>query len=305
MNLYTDQKPKKRPISGAAVARIIIWSAVLIILCAVFVLGILAGTFGELFGRISFGGYTYSDPDSYEVGGGSTAQAVRDIDIDWLAGDIEILPAAEGVAEITISEDYAGDDPDDQLRWRVFDGELEIKFRKSSWGTVNGIPEKKLTIRIPQAMLETLGEVDIETVNSEVNFKGYAEELSFDGVDGRLVVAGTVGELNIDGVNAKIDFTGTLTRGNFDGVDITATLRLDGARELDVDGVNTHVTIYLADSITGFGIVHDSVGGNVIINGFESVAERNGYDYYWGDGSLRIDSDGVDAKLEIEKTTNS
>ncbi len=305
MNLYTDQKPKKRPISGSAVARIIIWSAVLIILCAVFVLGILAGTFGELFGRISFGGYTYPDPDSYEIGGGSTDQTVRDIDIDWLAGDIEILPAAEGVTEITISEDYAGEDPDDQLRWRVFDGELEIKFRKSSWGVVNDVPEKKLTIRIPQAMLETLGEVDIETVNSEVNFKGYAEELSFNGVDGRLVVAGTVGELNIDGGNAGVDFTGTLGRGDFDGVDITATLRLDGARELDVDGVDTHVTLYLGDAITGFGVAQSSVGGSVIVNGFDGVSARNGYDYYWGDGSLRIDSDGVDAKLKIEKTTNS
>ncbi len=294
MNLYTEEKKQKRRISPSAVARIVIWSVVLVILAGVFAAGM-----------FNVGGYTYSDPDSYEIGGGTVAETVRDIEIHWVAGDIEILPAEEGVTEITVKEDYDGADPDYRLRYRVFDGELTIQYCQSAWRiNANNVPAKKLTVLVPQAMLDTLGEVEIDTVDSAITFRGRADELAIEGVEGKVTASGYIGKLNIDGMDAQVDFTGTLGEGDFDGVDITAVLRLDSVRELDIDGVSQDVTVYFAEGVTGFAVARDGLSTSVTTSGFDGVTKRNGYDFHWGDGSARIDLDGIDVKLKIEKQTN-
>ncbi len=298
---------QKRPISRSAVARIVIWSVVLVILCGVFAVSMLASAMGGIltsFGSFSLGGYFYSDADSYQIGGGTLAETVTDLDIQWAGGQIEILPAAEGVTEITVTEDYNGAEEDDRLRWRLYNGELQIKYRAPSWWIGTGrAPNKKLTIRMPQATLEAMGEVRIQSTNSRITFEGNARELSVDGVDGKLTVNGRVDELDIDWVDADVDFTGTLGSANLDGVDIKAVFRLDAARELEIDGVDQDITIYLADTVTGFRVSRDSLGGSIRTDGFDEVSSRDDYDRYWGDGSLKIEADGVDSKLKIEKLT--
>ncbi len=308
MNLYADEKKPKRPVSSSAIVRIVIWTIVLIILCSIFFLGMIGASFRGIltsFGSFSIGGFAYSDEDSYAVGGGAVSDAatVTDMDIDWLNGDIEILPAEAGVTEITITESYDGEE-ENRLRWRVRDGELQIKFKKSSWWAGNhNLPSKKLTIRLPEG--HPLNEVDVNTTKSDITFEGYAKEFNLESVNGKLIASGHIGELDIDSVDADVNFNGSLGTCDFDGVNVHAVLRLTEARELDIDGVDYDVTLYLADTITGFRIDHDSVGGNMKIEGFEGVGARGDYDEYWGDGSLTILSDGVDAKLTVKKSTEN
>ncbi len=313
MNLYANQPKQKRPISGSAVARIVIWSVVLVILCSIFAASMLAAAFGGIwasFGSFSIGQFHYPDADSYTVGGGTVSETVRDIRIDWFGGEIQILPAEEGATEITVSETFNAEnddaDEDDQLRFRVHRGELQIKFRESSWWVgQNHTPRKTLVIRVPRETLQSLGEVEINATGADITFEGDARKLDVESVNGKVTVRGSVNLLDIDSVDADVDFTGTLGEGNFDGVDVRATLRLDAARSLDIDGVDSEVVLYLADTVTGFCVDRDSLGGDMTVNGFEGVTSRGDYSHYWGDGSLRIESDGVDCKLKIEKLTNN
>ncbi len=294
--------------SNSAIARIVIWSIVLIVLIGVFATVMLASALGGMWSNIgsSHGGLSYSDAGSYQIGGGTIAETVNRIDIVWFDGDIQILPAEEGVTEITISEDYNGTDEDDRLRFRVHKGELQIKFRKSSWWIgADRAPNKTLTIRVPQEIFRTLGRVHVETTDSDILFEGSAEKLDVEAVRGNLTVRGTVKHLDIDSVDVAVDFTGDLNEGDFDGVNVTAVLRLYSARALDIDGVDSDITLYLADTVTGFRVDYDSVGGSVSVNDFESVMSRGDYSHYWGDGSLEIESDGVDSKLKIYKLTNN
>ncbi len=309
MNQHVEDRKQKRPISTSAVVRIVVWSIVLLILSGVFALSLLATALrdgGFQFGLISLGGYTYEDASSYHVGGGDVSETIRDIDIDWLSGDIEILPAPEGATSVTVSEDYSGDDDDERLRWRIREGKLQIKFQKSRWGVgiKHSAPTKKLTVFVPTSLLSALGEVDIDTVESKVTFEGHADEFSFDAVDGDLTVTGSVGELDIDSTETVLNFTGTLGHGDFDGVDLTATLWLDGARGFDIDGVGNAVTLYLADAVTGFRVERDALGGKTTVSSaFEGSGARDDYDQYWGDGSLEIRIDGIDVQLNVEKLT--
>ncbi len=303
----TVKNTSKRPISRSAVVRIVIWSVVLLILCSVFALSLGGILFRNArFGLFSFGGYTYDNPRSYSVGGATVAdERITEIDIDWLDGDIEILPT-DG-AEIVISEDYDGRDSDYRLRWRIRRGELEIKFQKSAWsiGFVNSDPPKKLTVLVPRDMLENMNEVQVETVRSNVTFQGNAEELSFDSVEGNLYANGHIGELEISSVEAEVHFDGALRECNIDGVSINATLRLREANLLEVDGVDNSVHLYLSDAVTGFRLENDALGDKTTINGFDNVEYRGKSRCFWGDESFRIEADGISTQLKIEKLTDN
>ncbi len=311
MNLYVNEKKQKRPISKTAVIRIVIWSVVLVILCGVFSAAILMSTLWNFMGGFrgfSSVGYSYRDEASYRIGGGTVEEPISDIDIDWLSGQIEILPAEEGATEITISESVGEtevEQEDDRLRWRVHRGKLQIKFRTSTlWRNVKQLPDKKLTIRIPQTLMATLDQVNIDSVDTEVTFTGRAAEMDLDTTNGKLTVNGTLDELDADGVNIQLEVNGTVNSCNLDGVELTALLRLQGARELDISGVDQNVTLYLADTVTGFRVERETLGGKVQTNGFDGVTTFGEYDEYWGDGSLQIDIDGVGSLLKIEKLTN-
>ncbi len=297
---------QRRPVNSTAVARIVIWSVVLVILSGVFVLSMISGEnngFGLSIGGLSIGSYFYDDEDSYHVGTGSHDGSIVELDIEWISGDVSILPTDESV--VRIEETYTGANDDLRMRWKVTDGELIVKHRKPYrlFGRRSDASTKALTVYIPRAMLNALDEVELDVVDVNVTLEGRAREVSIDGVNGTLNATGYIGELDMDLVDGKLDFAGTLTQGNLDGVNFHATLRLDAAGSLDIDGVDQDVTLYLAETVTGFHISRESLGGSTIIEGFEHVSVLDKGGRRWGDGSLVIDADGVDSKLTIKKTT--
>ncbi len=300
--MMNQSEAAKRPVNSGAVARIVIWSVVLVILCGVFILSMLSqslGGFGLNIGSFSMGSYTYSDPDSYTVGGGSTKETVTAMEIDWVAGEVAILPTDGD--EVRIEEDHDGSD-DLALRWRVRHGKLSIKYRKSYWGIIrqNQTPEKSLTIYIPRTMLDGMREIELDVVDTHVTFEGKTGHLAFDGVDSDLSATGHIGDLEVDLVDGEVHFTGTLGEADFDGVDLATTLYLDAARELDIDGVDHAFELYLADAVTGFAIEQEGVGGDLTILNFENVT-GTGRNRRWGDGNLAIDASGVDTCLTVKK----
>ncbi len=69
--MYPEYEVKKK-VNGGAVARIVIWSVVLVLLVGVFV-GVMV--FGDD-GFIHLGGYVYEEADSYNVGSGEITDTV-------------------------------------------------------------------------------------------------------------------------------------------------------------------------------------------------------------------------------------
>ncbi len=305
--MYPMNEPKKRPVNTSAVARIVIWSVVLCILGSVFAFVMLSkavGGGGGNLGNMTLGGYIYADPDSYTVGGGVCEGTIQEIHVDWLDGRVAIIPTDEPA--VRIEEDYSGTDPDLRLRWKIHDGELTVKFCKSAVSFVGKhyAVSKNLTVYIPRAMADALEEVELAVVDSDMAFTGRTQQLDVDGTNGSLTVNGHVGELNVDLVDGELDYTGTLGHGDLDGVDFTATMHLEAANRLDIDGVDHQVTLYLADTVTGFHIKREALGGNAVVEGFDNVTVPGKGERRWGDGSFVIDADGVDAQVTVKKTTN-
>ncbi len=289
---------KKRPVSPSAVTRIVIWSVTLCILTGLLAWG-LSREGGSILAGLSLSGYKYDDT-GFSVGNGATSERISEISIDWLAGDVTVL-AAEG-EEIVITEDYSGED-DLRLRWRIKDGELTVKYCKPKrFGTVKA-SAKNLTVAIPAAMLEAMGEVEIDAVDGNVVYTGNADELDLNAVNGDLTVTGDVGELNMDAVNVRITFKGAVRSADIDGVDTDVTMYLDMARELDLDQVQGNIQLFLSEEITGFAAEIEAISGKIDVEGYEGVSYEGTRSARWGDGSLRIQADGVNSKLKIEKST--
>lgn len=298
----TKEPKQKRPISSSAVVRIVIWSVVLVILLSIFAVLILQSVFNYGFNitaGFSMGGYRYDDADEYNVGAGTSSQSVNELEIDWLAGDIEILPTDENT--ITIRDTYTGDNDDDRMRWRIEDGELSIKYCAPYWAFgFKKTARKDLTVHIPRTMLESMDEVAIDSLESRVTFAGNARELSVDGVEYDLTVTGRIGELDVDAVEGKLTLYGSVDHVDMDGVEGKAFLHVDQAARVDVDGVESEVTLYLADTVKGFRVETSGIGTRVQVDGFTDV-QKNEDLTTWGDGSLRVNADGVSVSVTIAK----
>ena len=299
-----EKKTAKRPVRASAVVGIVIWSVVFCLLGALLLAGLTGNgiMIKDLLGIpvISLGGMTYEDARDYNVGNATVADKITELTVEWVSGNITVVPAEGDV--ITVTEDYDGKDDSLRLRWRVEDGELTVRFRKSSIiGKVD--VTKNLTVAIPASMLEAMGEVDISLVSGNVTYTGNADELSLEAVDGDLTVAGNIGDLEVSAVDGDVVFRGGVRRGRMECVDADVTMYLDMATDLNFDQMNGDVTLYLSEEITGFDAELDSLGGEIRTEGFTDVSGKDGYSARWGDGSLRIRMDGLYNKLEVKKTT--
>lgn len=298
----------KRPVRASAVVRIVIWSLVFCILTGIFVAGLLGVGVRMDFGfggipLISLGGFNYEDASTYQVGNATIRETVHDLSINWLAGDVTVLPADGD--DITVTEEYSGDDDSLRLRWKVEDGELIIQYCKPVRFGARREVRKNLTVAIPAAMLENMDDVEIDAVSCNVRYTGNANQLNVDTVEGDITVNGKLGELDMDTVDGKTVFRGSVRRADFDGVNTAVTMYLNEASELYFDCVDGDVTLYLADSITGFSAELDSIGNKITADGFDGLDAVSNKGARWGDESLRIKMDGVDMKLEIKKLTNN
>ncbi len=119
--------------------------------------------------------YRYDETD-YEIGDGSiVATDICEIEIDWIDGEVEIVPCQDTYPSITEQADVELPDSA-KVRWSVSeDGKsLSIKYRKSSWffAVGSGNRQKKLTLRIPERLFAQLTEIDVEADSANVSIKG-------------------------------------------------------------------------------------------------------------------------------------
>ena len=296
---------KKRPVRPAAVVGIVVWSLVFCLLGSLLTAGLAGNGFHIVsiggFDVLSFGGFVYEDAHEYNVGNATVEENITDLEIQWVTGNVTVIPSEDGV--ITVTEDYGGEDTDCRLRWRVYDGKLTVQFRKSTlFGSVTSL-HKDLTVAIPASMLEAMGDVEIAVFSGDVTYTGNADELTLDAVEGTLTVSGDVGDMEVDSVDAGVFFRGGIRRGVFDCVDADVTMYLDMATDLDFDQVDGDVLLYLSEEIEGFSVEMDSLDGDVIADGFEDLRKTDGESLRWGNGSLKIRISGLNSKLEIKKST--
>ena len=184
-----------------------------IVLAVLLVGGVVVGALNALVadGAWSFGWSDYRYDDSgYEIGEGSIPfTEITHIEIDWVDGAVEIVPCQDTYPSISEDSDEALPESA-EVRWRVSeDGKtLSIKYRKSSWffSVGSGSRNKRLTLRIPERLLEQMVGIDVEVISSAVTVRGIsAQRLEVSTESGNVTLdACTFAEADVETENGDV-----------------------------------------------------------------------------------------------------
>lgn len=307
---------------GGAIARLIIWILVLVLVGGIFTSLMLGGNvFGfdwSQFPVLSFGGDWYDDTD-YNKGDADISERVSVLDIDWVSSSVSVKADADAQS-LTIREtnsDGGTPEEDDALRWRLVNGRLTVKFRKP-YRFAFDMPSKSLEISIPAAWLENMAEITVDAVSAEVKIAitGHTDEISVDTVSGSISINGECKTLSVntvsgpisvngecdtlsaDTVSGKITFVGAVEKLELDSVsgDMNVTLTR-AAEEVEAGTVSGDLTLTLPADIPGFTAEMDSVSGSFETSDFSVKSQKDSH--IFGDGSMEINMDSTSGDLTI------
>lgn len=283
-----------------AIARIIIWSLVAVLLTSLLVVGISSSPSSFFTGDWSSGiiGETYKNSALYNVGGGTVTDEFHSIKVNWTNGKINI-EAYDG--EDTVISETEVAEKENKLRWRVEDGVLKIQ--QMAAGMRFGLkqtPKKTLTVKIPSNVAEGLKAVTSDSVSAEVTITGISasDKIEIDTISGGANLKNIKTEkLDIDTVSGSIKAAGEFTELESDSVsgDVTVSSATP-LKKLDCDSTSGNIRLTIPKN-SGFTLKADTVSGDISC-GLPTVSESNNR-RVCGDGSADFETDTVSGDLII------
>lgn len=283
-----------------AIARIIIWSLVAVLLTSLLVVGISSSPSSFFTGDWSSGiiGETYKNSALYNVGGGTVTDEFQSIKVNWTNGKINI-EAYDG--EDTVISETEVAEKENKLRWRVEDGVLKIQ--QMAAGMRFGLkqtPKKTLTVKIPSNVAEGLKAVTSDSVSAEVTIIGISasDKIEIDTVSGGANLKNIKTEkLDIDTVSGSIKAAGEFTELESDSVsgDVTVSSATP-LKKLDCDSTSGNIRLTIPKN-SGFTLKADTVSGDISC-GLPTVSESKNR-RVCGDGSADFETDTVSGDLII------
>ena len=283
-----------------AIARIIIWSLVAVLLTSLLVVGISSSPSSFFSGDWSLGGIgvTYKNSALYNVGGGTVTDEFQSIKVNWTNGKINI-EAYDG--EDTVISETEVAEKENKLRWRVEDGVLKIQ--QMAAGMRFGLkqtPKKTLTVKIPSNVAEGLKAVTSDSVSAEVTITGISasDKIEIDTVSGGANLKNIKTEkLDIDTVSGNIKAAGEFTELESDSVsgDVTVSSATP-LKKLDCDSTSGNIRLTIPKN-SGFTLKADTVSGDISC-GLPTVSESKNR-RVCGDGSADFETDTVSGDLII------
>ena len=283
-----------------AIARIIIWSLVAVLLTSLLVVGISSSPSSFFTGDWSFGiiGVTYKNSALYNVGGGTETDEFQRIKVNRTNGKINI-ESYDG--EDTVISETEVAEKENKLRWRVEDGVLKIQ--QMAAGIRFGLkktPKKTLAVKIPSSAAEKLKSVNTDSVSAEVNIIGVAAsgKIEIDTVSGSAELKNIkTARLDIDTVSGEVNAEGEISELESDSVsgDITVSSAVP-LEKLDCDSTSGNIRLTIPKD-SGFTLKADTVGGDISC-GLPTVSESKNR-RVCGDGSADFETDTVSGDLII------
>lgn len=257
----------------SAIARIVIFSFVILLLVGILAIGVLGHMFGFYFSKQALDGGTIADHGSVK------ASKIHNIEIDWVCGSVTIK--AGNTDSIEFSE-TGSDSQKNTMVWKQSGDTLEIQFRPTRrfFGiSINDEKPKDLTITIPKDWV--------------------GNELSIDSVSAKVNVADiNVKELDLDTVSGSIEFTGSVTNVELDSVSASCTLNLSaGVKSIDMNCLAAELTVFLPED-QGFTAEVDGLDGDIST---DFSVTTSGDRHIYGDGSCKIEAGCVSGDIIIKK----
>ncbi|MDO4573392.1 MAG: DUF4097 family beta strand repeat-containing protein [Clostridia bacterium] len=248
---------------------------------------------------------------------------LSELEIDWIAGDVEIV-AGTG-QEIVLTETSDSELTESQtMRCRLSGGKLQVEYcdnLRNVWqwflGGSYNMPSKSLRVELPASAAATLRELDIETVSANVlvstncgrsldvesvsgsvRYEGLdMNELSVTTVSGDIGIVGcTADELDVECVSGDVTAGGSY--GKLDAESTSGDIELSSdavPREVEASTVSGRITLYLPRD-AGFTARLETVSGE-LTSEFSVVMASNRLTS--GDGACRCSFESVSGDVEI------
>ena len=200
---------------------------VLVILALIVVAAFALGVFK----LIGLAGYHYDNAQKYSAGDTVITEPVRNLDIDWIEGSVNIAYHKEEAVTLSeISDKKISSDK--QMRWWLDGDTLRVRYEKQNNRLFSFGPglKKELTLTLPEGIV--LGDAKIDSTSAGLNIPSLqAEKLTMDT---------TSGDINAS-VTAQM-ITGESTSG-----DIKLAVTED-AQEISVDATSGNIDLKAADA---------------------------------------------------------
>lgn len=278
-----------------AIARIIIFSLMALILSGILVTGLLVDRFAFRDGNWEI---TESDGTVSSVGA-VEADAVTDIHIQWASGNISIQPGH--VDKITFAESEVSNE-NHRMVWNLSGSKLTLKFSSdgvfsTAFGT-NITISKDLVITVPKNW--KCSDLSIEVASADVEIYDMTiSEVEFDGASGKFEFQNcAVGELSVDTASGNIQFYGTLNELDCDAASADCKIEVTNVpSRIDVDSASGDLELTLPEN-AGFRVSFSTLSGNF---NSEFPTSMSGGDYICGDGQCRIEMDAMSGNVNIRK----
>lgn len=255
-----------------AIARIIIYSILAVVLTIVLLAGILLNGFSINFG--SSGGTTVDSETSIDVSG------IKKLDIVWACGDVTIQVA--DTDQITFNE-TAPENCKYQMTYDVNGSTLELEYGspKISIGFGNNsMPWKDLLITVPKDWV--------------------CEELQIEGADLTIGIQHlTAREIDMDGAANNLEFVGSVDTVDIDGASNNIHLNCDSHPTLiDIDGASCELELILPK---GCGFAVEMNGLSCDFSSELDYSVKNGQ-YIYGNGHTNVNVDGISCDVTITES---
>lgn len=252
------------------------------------------------------------------------AADVDSIDIEWIAGSVQVLVGTGD--EITFYETSRRTLTDAQkMRYTITSGgELKIQYCENAENVWNwfdkdryNIPSKALVMTVPASLLGSLNELQIDSVSASIDVDGvYGDKVKLDSVSGAIDCAKvtcdelklsstsgrlvcercTVQELSLNNVSGNIRAGGAFKSVSADTV--SGEVRIVSTivpNEIEGDSVSGNMTILLPED-AGFTAKLDSVSGELTCEFPGTLSDKK---IVCGDGSASYRFDSVSGSIRI------
>ncbi len=248
--------------------------------------------------------YYYDDSDKYKVDDADISDAVENIDIDWVAGNVKVLPHDSDV--ISFSEKSSKSLSDDMRIHYWLDGAtLKIKYCASGRWNLNGL-NKELTVMVPKTL--TFTEFQFNGISADIRIDDVgAKELDIDTVSGDINLKATVEEsVKIDTVSGdtKAEFLGPLNEFKCNAVSGDIDLKAAVKESVKIDTVSGDAKAELLEPLNEFK--GNSTSGEIWVKAISisrvEVETVSGEVYVQAQkeiGALDIDTTSGNIKLKL------
>ena len=268
---------------GNAIARIIIYSVLILVLIGILVVALGANNyfkFGTSGGTPVVGSMNVDESD------------VRNLEINWASGNITII--RDDIDEILV-EEIANGEIKDPMTYNLRGNTLQINYAEGNVRIGFGSLQKKdLNITVP--MDWSCGDLIINSASTDVEIREIAaDQLELNTASSNCTITNsTIGNLELNGASCDLNYSGSLNSLTCDGASANITAVFTNVpRSIELDGASADLDITLPSNC-GYEIDMDGVSNRCTS---EFTTSKGSHSY--GNGACKITIDGVSATVHI------